>query len=106
MTTALCAVFRPGDMSQPNQDWPAWIEASCASLGIIGVPVGWLIKRVLGSVSRKDFKDYLEARDALSERRHSENLGRLDAIRNEVYASREKIAHLEGAISGSYRRPT
>lgn len=92
-------------MSQ-NQNIPDWISASGVVLTIIGAPVAWIVKRITGSVSRKEFKEYLEARDKLSEERHTQNLDKLDKLTDAVSGMGQRLSHVEGAMSGSYRRPS
>lgn len=91
---------------QPNQDWPAWITAVVAVMTIIGVPLGLLWRRIFASVTRKQFKDYLESRDTLSENRHNANLARFDRLIDDVQDARERLSRMEGEMTGNYGRRT
>lgn len=90
---------------QPSQDWPAWITAAVAVIGIIGIPLGFLWRRIFGSVTRKEFKEYLLGRDELSTQRHNENRSRLDIIAEDLQDARERMSNIEGRITGQHRRP-
>lgn len=95
-------------MSQPtpNQDWPAWIVAVSATVPIAAVPFAWLAKKLSNKVSRKEWEAYLKQRDDLSEARHKENLSNFRTVTAAVNDVGQRISHVEGAMSGTYRRPT
>lgn len=57
-----------------------------------------------GTVSRKEFKDYLEARDRLSEDRHQENLDNFRDLFTVSSANGERVARLEGVLTGNHRQ--
>lgn len=92
-----------------NNEWPDWIAATAAALGIISVPIGWVIKRILGSVTRKEFMEYLkgrdelnERRDAIAEKRHEDNVGRLDTVIDRLSDTRERLSRMEGELTGKH----
>jgi hypothetical protein len=58
-----------------------------------------------GAVSRKDFKEYLEKRDDISETRHNENLRNFKELGMVMSDTRERLCSLEGEITGRRRMP-
>lgn len=93
-------------MSQPNQDWPAWIVAVCATVPVVGLPFAWLARKLSSKVDRTEWEAYLQQRDELADTRHSENLENFRQLFKVSSATGERVARIEGSISGSYRRPT
>lgn len=93
-------------MSQnPNQDWPGWIVAASAAVPVVAIPFVWLSKKLGNKVSRKEWEAYLKQRDDLSEARHLENLANFRTVTAAVTDLGQRISHVEGAMSGTYRRP-
>lgn len=71
------------------------------------------MKLVLGSIARAEFaqfiknhEQYLERRDQLSADRHQENLDNFRDVTGAINDLGQRVSHVEGAMSGSYRRPT
>lgn len=94
-------------MSQnPNQDLPGWVVAIVTALAAIAIPaVIWVTKKVVGSILHDEFKEYLQGRDKLSEDRHNENLANFRTVAKGLTDLGERVSHVEGAMSGTYRRP-
>lgn len=62
-----------------------------------------LEQSVAGTVSRNEFREYLEGRDRLSEDRHQENLDNFRDLFNVSSANGERVARLEGVITRNHR---
>ena len=78
--------------------WPDWITATAAVIGIIAAPVGLTMRRLFASVTRKEFKEYLEKRDTLGEQRHQENLGNFRAISEKLTDIHGRVSYIEGKM--------
>lgn len=89
---------------QPNQDWPAWIVAASTAVPLVAVPFVWLSKLLGRKVGRKEWEAYLKSRDDLSEARHRENLANFKELFKATNATGERVARLEGVITGVHRQ--
>lgn len=97
-------------MSQPNQDWPAWINLLWMALA---VPAAWLWRWLTSRVSRDELESLIkgqnavwDARRVVDDQRYVEKMERFDKLDGLMGETRDRVSHIEGSISGSYRRPT
>ena len=101
-------------MSQPTsgQDWPAWLNLLW---GMLAVPAAYAWRWASSRLSRTELTDYLQerdrkqdeylaTRDQLSEDRHRENLGNFKELFKATSTTGERVARLEGVITGNHRQ--
>lgn len=99
-------------MTQPpaNQDWPAWLNLLW---GVLALPAAWGWRWLTSRVSRDELEGLIkgqnavwDARREIDDQRYQEKIRRFDEIDKVMAETRDRVSHIEGSISGSYRRLT
>lgn len=96
-------------MSQPNQDWPGWLNLLW---GVLAIPAAWLWRWLTSRVSREELETLIKGQNAvwnarreIDDQRYDEKMKRFDSLDKLVGDTRDRVSHIEGDISGTYRRP-
>lgn len=99
-------------MSQPypNHDWPAWLNFAW---GILAIPLAWAWRWAISRVSRSELETYFKERDRvyddrrdIDDQRYEEKMKRFDQLDKLMGDTRDRVSHIEGSLSGTYRRLT
>lgn len=91
---------------QPPQDWSGWANFAW---GLAAPPVIWVYRRLSNAVQREEWRQYLEARDKVSDQRHSDNLDKLEKISDELKSTHGRLCTIEGwaeaQATGRHQQP-